>query len=617
MPDKPITVITYAASASLAAIALVYFFTPNYLIDGESSTTSASARRKGVVGLLNPANDCFINCILQSLAGLGDLRLYLIRELHRRQLGGPDVYTTLPSSDDQRKHTNAGQLQSLQSGEVTQGLKDMIDKLNERPIYKKTISAQAFIAVLEHAFGTRISKTQQDAQELLQIVAERLSEEYHAGLAARNRAKDNSINSKNGLEPSEDLYILDKEKADLSSEDSESTAALEPTILESLRKTSLAEEEDGFPLEGRTESQIECQYCRFMPKVNSSNFVMLTLAVPQTSSTSLSDCFDAHFKTEYIDDYLCDRCRLEHALEVFKKNLSRATSEKQSTAIRLDIAEVEKSLAEDPEKPPESVKLPDKRLAPKRRVARSVHVSTFPKILVIHLSRSIYDPRSYSKKNAAKVSFPESLPLGGILNRRKYKLLSVVTHKGTHNSGHYQSFRRQYMYAPYSTPHVKNPFGPYNVLVTPGPSTLSSPKSLASPSLRSETTISPPQSPNTGESASAQSFSSSASSTSLPQPSTRPSSGPALGGSIPGRKSTPTSHHSRAKSTPTPSPRKLGAQFQKQYSIPTEATRLKRRKKPKDRWWHISDEKIKECKTGDVLGMQREVYLLFYEMEKE
>ena len=30
----------------------------------------------------------------------------------------------------------------------------------------------------------------------------------------------------------------------------------------------------------------------------------------------------------------------------------------------------------------------------------------------------------------------------------------------------------------------------------------------------------------------------------------------------------------------------------------------------------LQDEKIKECKTSDVLGMQKEVYLLFYEMEK-
>ena len=46
------------------------------------------------------------------------------------------------------------------------------------------------------------------------------------------------------------------------------------------------------------------------------------------------------------------------------------------------------------------------------------------------------------------------------------------------------------------------------------------------------------------------------------------------------------------------------------------SSRLRRRRKPNDRWWRISDEKIKECKTSDVLGMQKEVYLLFYEIEK-
>lgn len=42
----------------------------------------------------------------------------------------------------------------------------------------------------------------------------------------------------------------------------------------------------------------------------------------------------------------------------------------------------------------------------------------------------------------------------------------------------------------------------------------------------------------------------------------------------------------------------------------------RRKKKPNERWWRISDEKIKDCKTSDVLGMQKEVYLLFYEMER-
>ena len=129
MPDKPLTVLTYAASASLAAIALVYFFNPNQLFDGDSSVSSSNTRKNGVVGLVNPANDCFINSILQSLAGLGDLRLYLIREVHRRELSDPIIYSALPRGDSDRNEADAAKLASLQSGEVTYGLKAMLDKL--------------------------------------------------------------------------------------------------------------------------------------------------------------------------------------------------------------------------------------------------------------------------------------------------------------------------------------------------------------------------------------------------------------------------------------------------------------------------------------------------------
>ncbi|EEY15284.1 conserved hypothetical protein [Verticillium alfalfae VaMs.102] len=47
------------------------------------------------------------------------------------------------------------------------------------------------------------------------------------------------------------------------------------------------------------------------------------------------------------------------------------------------------------------------------------------------------------------------------------------------------------------------------------------------------------------------------------------------------------------------------------------APRPHRKRKTPDRWWRISDEKIREAKTGEVLGMQREVYLLFYELDKD
>ena len=617
MPDKPLTVLTYAASASLAAVALVYFFNPNQFIDGDSSKSTASARKRGIVGLVNPANDCFINSVLQSLAGLGDLRLYLIREVHRRELEDASIYTSVPEKDAQGKDINITKLVSLQYGEVTQGLKSMLDQLNERPIYKKTISAQSFIAVLEHAFGSRISRAQQDAQELLQIVSERLSEEYHAGKQARQRHKD-QLRSRAGGNIS-----FPAEDNDSASEAHDLTASAVASEL--LRPSSAVDEsiskvEDGFPLEGQTEARVECQHCHFTPKPTPTNFVMLNLMVPQKGSATLNECFDAHFKTEYIEDYTCDRCRLDHAIETLEEELSFAKSGEQSEVICSKINRVRKALELDPEKPPERIQLPDIKHAPKRKVARHVHITKFPKILVIHLSRSMFDPGSYSQKNSAKLSFPERLPIGGILNRRNYKLLGLITHRGTHNSGHYETFRRQHFYPPTSTPHVKKSTGPYSMAASPDPSNQVSPRismDLVSTPMAEESNSNPVERTSSSTDPSLPTSSNSSS-----PPSTRPTSGSAAAKretqptkepdhtSIPPSLDQPTSVLSPPIETKSKTPALA------RYSASLDLARFRRKKKTSDRWWRISDDKIKECSTLDVLEMQKDVYMLFYEMEK-
>lgn len=668
MPDKPGTVAAYAAGASLAAITLFYVFGPNFTIDGEE--TSNNDRKKGIVGLSNPANDCFINSVLQALAGLGELRVYLIRELHRRELDGPDVYNQLPGSDERSMRTKHNlppeRQRELQKGTVSLALKEMLDRLNERPIYKKTISARPFIQALEYAFRTRISRNQQDAQEFLQIVAERLCDEYHAAVKARQRAQRTPID-----EPSPSAEDSAK---DIPSEvsvriDDGSKEGL-PAIIDN--KLKEIDNEYGFPLEGQLESQIECQSCHYQYRPNKTSFVNLTLQVPQRSSTTLSSCFDGLLKTEYIEDFRCDKCRLQHALEskIIAKTKTKSTAEMDKLDVQ--ISRIQQALETDPEQALEGVDFPAAELAPKRRIARHMRITVFPKVVAIHLSRSIFD-QSSSTKNAAKVSFPERLPLGGILDRKWYKLLGIVCHKGSHHSGHYESFRRSHIYPPFSTPDAfrsyaesrassENPsaagsprlapvakksghFDRNSASVSPVNSSLS--LSSSSNTNNNHTSSSSPTTTaqsipvSTRSPARTTSKSSSQDSTSIRF--SLQSSGKSAGGTrtaSPATRSIDLADKDDQAQEKEHIPRRsssvrLGGILAKQNSkedlglnssssptaasggLTSPAQRLLRRRKTNERWWRISDEKVKECKTSDVLGMQKEVYLLFYEMEKQ
>lgn len=653
MPERPLTVAAYAAGASLAAATLIYVFAPTYFLDSEPSGSSSGSfltggsRKKGVVGLVNPANDCFINSILQALAGLGDLRVYLIREMHRRSIDEEWVYTqAVPEDFKSGSVARASPVKrdlvvGQQKGLVTQGLKEMLDQLNERPIYKKTISAAPFVAVLEGAFKQNISRQQHDAQEFLQIVVERLCDEYHAGHRARKYARWTATGGRSRAASTD--AKSDAVKATLAAVGIQDQATY-PTdggpvaaaAAQSRAPMGIPDDDDeeGFPLEGKMESQIECLSCGFKPKPVESRFCTLTLSVPtNAASTTLNACFDGMFKTEYIDDYKCEKCRLVHAQERFKAEMSKSTSQEFKTRMQATLAKLQHAIDTDPEQPPHDVSLPDSKHAPRRKIARHARVTKFPQILAIHLSRSIYSGQAL--KNSAKVPFPERLPLGGLLLRRNYKLLGVVAHKGGHQSGHYESFRRQNIYPPYSNPSTFQASGVYSKMASPASTPQMQPTVRPSGDTTPLTSTPDALSPASTSTPSLD-FTLAANANWRGSPSLNGANGAP---SKAGPTSAPRENVGKEKDTDTNSLRSIAATAKSTISkmspsrhgsisgsggsrsatpVPNGSEKKSHKKrKTTDRWWRISDEKIKEASTRELLGMQREVYLLFYEMERD
>jgi ubiquitin carboxyl-terminal hydrolase 16 len=360
------------------------------------------------------------------------------------------------------------------------------------------------------------------------------------------------------------------------------------------------------------------------------------------------------FKTEYIDDFKCEKCRLQHAVDTFEEEVSKSNSEKFRANTQKAIERIKLAIETNPEEQLLDVELPDRKFAPKRKIAKHVQISEFPKAIAIHLSRSIHELGKSTMKNSSKVSFEEKLSLGGLTNRRTYRLSSIVCHKGSHQSGHYETFRRQAIpqhfpvhnafkksavYSKPSTPVTSQISTPQVEAVqrvgeaSGDTSTLSSTPELLSPASAASSSPSLPYinghthhngqalSPIPSGSTSSDATPKNHGPTSAPRDSETSSIRSITRSARSSLSKVPSISRSKAS---TSSPPAANTEENgnangtvETNGIPKELKPGPKKKKQSNRWWRISDEKAKEAKTSEVLAMQREVYLLFYELEKD
>jgi ubiquitin carboxyl-terminal hydrolase 16 len=439
---------------------------------------------------------------------------------------------------------------------LSKALQTMVARLNEPVLVSTCVSPWTLLAVLEAIYKSRISRSQHDAHELLHLILETLQNENEALAAAR---KDH--------------------------------------------KFKVPE----FPLKGATIDRITCSKCGFTPPVTPSMFLVLSLMVPQKRHISLTSLLDSLSSPEFIQDYGCTNCKLQYVL-----NTARA-------GVAPELKEELAKYANCPEKLPEALEkaLPREITSP---IAKSTRFQALPQVLVIHLSRSIYGGYGASR-NSCKVSIVENLELfesqgTGPFDKQKvqYKLSAMIRHKGTHQTGHYECFRRK------NLDWWKEVVGAKSTVaantndndITNPPNSTTVPSSVyGEPPRKSNDT--PPSPALTSNSSSPTSMSSQslcgASSTSSP-PSVDVDAGDAIRGLRPnlpfGNASSPSPASvslNEISSTLVGSPRSATSSPGPPGVLPPSH----------QQWWRISDEKVWECTTRDVLKEESGAYLLFYE----
>lgn len=420
MPDHPWTVASYVTLSIVAGVGLGYVVVPTLFSNSSSNAHGSTGTKATVVGLSNPANDCFVNAVLQALASSPGLKQWLnsqIRVLHH-----------LEARDESSPPQNNETVDL-----VTRALALILHRLSQEVQYRKTVSAKDFISSLEIAFASKLNRSQQDAHELLQMVLNRLQDEHQYRIS---RVKESGL----------DLAFLDESSENGGAYDG--FAASDGQRNESSCKTpGLPSREKGasahwnFPCRGELQSEIECLTCHFKPVARRSEFVVLSLNVPSKKSTSLDECLDGVLKQEFIDDYKCDRCRLSHAMTVKNRQAGRASPHEKSR-LEQEMRIIEQAIETGTEVEPDQVRMPQTSTVPTTRITKHTRMTEDPALLAIHLSRSAFDPGGISRKNTANVAFEDKLSIG-FLDRTDYRLMCVVCHVGRHDSGHYETYRRQ------------------------------------------------------------------------------------------------------------------------------------------------------------------------------
>lgn len=349
---------------------------------------------KYTTGISNKGNDCYINSSLQAFSALEYLTIYLNKYI---QL----FFKQIEIVEEAENHSKAN-LRGL----LHESLCSVCGDLQKLICQPRVISNVQIVRSLERIFQSKISRDQNDAHEFVQMVLQRLCEE-------------NKI-----------LYEYSDNR-----------------ILKNIQFD--------FPFKGTISRHYFCMCCHKRSTIQKQDQFMWELNVPQRYECSLQEIIknDGY---EMIQDYSCLYCQVSALLaNEANYNFNNDDFEDKNICQLKALLPILKINSDIPNHLLYYIKNYDKnRCVPSKMKTTIVRRSVFsklPKILIIHLSRSMYNGMVMTR-NSCRVTFPEILELNQQsldeddnfqMKKIKYSLKAMVKHTGSHYQGHYQCYKQK------------------------------------------------------------------------------------------------------------------------------------------------------------------------------
>lgn len=374
--------------------ASLYLIIPSItsLFDRKSLKDASLNKRKDryTTGLVNPANECYINSTLQALSSIDALTTYLNCYLDN---------TAVKRTDNDN---NSNENVEHQTRALHLSLSDIIAQLQEIIVSTRTISNKLLVRTMERIFKGTLSRDQSDAHEFAQLLFESLQEEYKVYLNKPN-FKDQEFPFK-GETSCHYTCLKCHKSSNLKTED----FLLYEINLPQVSSATLLD-----VMNGQQNELIEdysCIYCQINAVIQNEKIARNNLS--EYEKEILDTLINIYPSLELNTEIP------EHILQFVKYYNRNGCNVKQI----------------------------------KTTIVKKTIFKKCPQILSIHLNRSLFNGAVFTK-NVCRLEAPkkfeiyeqDTIPNTTVphLKKIEYKLKSVIKHTGTHYQGHYQCYKKK------------------------------------------------------------------------------------------------------------------------------------------------------------------------------